>query len=323
MAALALGAPLLVSFSPDDGYASSIPYAERVPADAAMYVAVPDLPALLDALENQPHWIAALGLGEMTAKLARARRWLSGPAAFYAVLRDGRLRWTALVRLKNGRTHVDGEEVSSTRTMASFLERFENDPPRTHVVVRLPEWSEFSRAILEVEVGRELTLRGRAIYRTGQLGEMLERRVHAPGTPRAGDAPIAHSGLTDVEQLCSALRIAPPAPPRILKSLGPAWGMEIRSRDEMAFWFEARGDALKLRPTRWNGFQVEVRDGRVEVFKGRRPEPGAPGAHAQSRIDGDALREWIPGVPGWLSHVETRTRYRSAGADVELRIAAR
>lgn len=339
LAGAAIAALVLVSTSPDDGWAHAFPYADRVPADAAVYVAVPDLPDLMDRLEAHPEWVRVLGLEGHLARLDPARPWLAGPAAFYAVVRDGRLRWTALVRLRNGVTHVDGTDYVGPDSMARVLADCCNDPPRTRVVLNfdaLPGptrevWGDFSRAVLDLDLGRALTIRGVLTYRPGTTGEVLDRRVHVAPTPVPGDAVLAHSGLTDVPELVRALGLNPPIPERILRSMGPAWGVEVRSAGDVALWFEARGAALRLPPGEWNGFHVEVREGRVMLWTRTPSAPGAPGTHAQTGADSAAaaaaLRallgpraEFFARILDRTGRIESRVRYRGKGAEVEMRV---
>jgi len=338
--AVLAAAPLVVSFAPDIGEGSPFPYAHRVPADAAIYVSVPDLPDFLNRVEGHPEWIRALGLAPWIERLTPARPWLAGPAAFYAVLRHGRLEWNALLRLRSGQTYVEGADYSGADSLHRILAPFENDPPRPRLVFNFDAmppavrelWGEFSRAILEIGIERSLVLRGTLTYRPGARLEMMERRVHASPTPEPGPGILVHSGLSDIERLCEALDLHPPLPSRVRRSLGPAWGLEVRSADDLALWFEARGDALKIRPTQWNGFHVQLEQGRLVLRHGRSPLPGIPGVHAQTRVDSAeaavALRrllgpraEPLASILTHTSQIDSRLLYRGEEAELELRLS--
>jgi len=321
-----------------DGPDDPFPYADRVPADAPIYIAVPDLPALLMKLDEYPEWKKTLGIESLLGGLEEARPYLKGPAAFYATLRDGRLQWTAFLHLTDGSTHVEGEEYRGEDSMARVLESFRNERRRPHVVLdfdALPSairevWGEFSHAILEIDVRTSLRLRGKLTYRPGRYGDIVENRIHAAPVPQPGHAALAHSGLTSVADLLLALDMKPSIPDRILKLVGPAWGVEIHSAEDITFWFEARQGAEVLDGHDWKNFRSEVRDGRWIVRTKTTPRPGSPNGHqATTRIETapavKALRALLGerGEPvlGWLERVErieSKLDYRSDVAVIEI-----
>lgn len=316
-----------------DTHAQPFPYADRVPADAAIYVAVPDLPEFLDRLDQNPDWVRALGLAPLLARLEKARPHLAGPAAFYAVVRDGRLVWTAHLRLRDYSTRVDGPEWTGTNSMARVLAGHRNDALHPHVVLNfdaLPPslrevWGEFGYAILEIDLGRALALRGALTYRPGAYSEIVERRIHAAPTPASGDAAFSHSGLADVPRLWKAFGLCPQVPDRVLESLGPAWGVEVRGADDVAIWFQAGEKAAILDHREWNGFRSELQGGRLYLWTKRPSRLGESASHASTRLDGaaaaDVLRARLGdrGEPllSWIARVDRadfRVDYRSDGA---------
>ncbi len=66
------------------------PFAEQVPPNAILYIAVPDLPAWLDDLNDHPRWKEALPVKPFLARVEENRAHLAGPGALFAVLKNDR-----------------------------------------------------------------------------------------------------------------------------------------------------------------------------------------------------------------------------------------
>ena len=111
----------------------TFPYADQIPADALLYIAIPDLPQTLDEINRHPEWKNTFSLGKALSRLEEHRSYLAGPAALFATLENDRLIWTTLLKLKNGQTHREGPPHEKGETVESHVAPFRNRPPRTRI----------------------------------------------------------------------------------------------------------------------------------------------------------------------------------------------
>jgi hypothetical protein len=263
------------------------PFAEQVPPNAILYFAVPDLPAWLDDLNDHPRWKEALPVKPFLARVEENRAHLAGPGALFAVLKNDRLEWTSLVRLKNGKTHVEGTPYEGSSSMADRLDSHGNDDPVPLLVINLEMIprrfrdlrGDFSLAVLKLSLGDELVISGRLHYRGGAYRDILENRVHAAPVVHPGEAPIAVSGLTNINDLWTLLGMDPSIPEYDRDLLGPAWGVQFRTPDDLAFWFDLSGRPLHLDGAAWKDFETRVEGSRWSGYTKRPPVPGPRSKH--------------------------------------------
>ncbi len=270
------------------------PYARQVPADAAVYIAIPDLPSALDEINRNPRWKNLLPGQKIFSRVEKNRTKLAGPAALFATLQEGKLHWTTLALLKNGETHVEGTPYDGDFNMLQPVEPFLSDDSRPRVLLNLevlpPVYrelrSDFSRAILDLDFSPDsLKISGRFLYRGGSYREILENRIHAAPVPDPGNAPFSVSGLTNIENLFTLLKLDAPIPEYDRTILGPAWGMQFRNPEDLGFWFYLSEKPITLDGISWKDFQTHVEGSRWSVYTRSPVEPGSPSeAHEIIRL---------------------------------------
>jgi len=245
----------------------AFPYADQVPADALLYLAIPDLLQTLDEINQHPEWKETFSLGKTLSRLEEHRTYLAGPAALFATVEKDRLTWTTLLKLKNGQTHREGPPQKSGETIEAHIASFRTTTPRTRMWVNLSPlptivrevWGSYSQALLEFDFSKNtLHIDGLLSYRKGAYRDILENRVNAPFVIDPGNASLAVSGLSNIDELWKLLKLNPSIPKYERSLLGPAWGVQFRSPEDLAFWFDLSGTPLLLDGASWRDFQTTV-----------------------------------------------------------------
>ena len=111
-----------------------------------------------------------------------------------------------------------------------------------------------------------LQIQGQLRYRNGIYRDILENRVHALPVLDPGSAPLAISGLSNIEDLWVLLKLNPSIPDYERSLLGPGWGVQMRSPEDIAFWFDLSGTPLLLDGAAWKDFQTRNNSELVAIY---------------------------------------------------------